>query len=208
VLNRDAPRTTAHSTARRLRHVTVLDPIRGAAALAVCLFHFTNGNESLLATNDPVRQFAYFGHYGVEAFFVVSGFVIPYSQFARNHQWGNIGSFMLRRLKRLEPPYLACIALVLILNIVSSMAPGYRGAAVPHAWPQLAAHFAYANAFLGYKWLNPVFWTLAIEFQFYLLMACVFPFVAHRLWPVRLATSGCLAAAAWLCNGASSCIPH
>lgn len=208
VLTQTAPTTAGHSDAPRLRHVPILDPLRGLAALTVCLYHFTNGNDALLAKNDPVRQLCYFGHYGVEAFFVVSGFVIPYSQLARNHRWGDFGTFMLRRLKRLEPPYLACIALVLILNLASSIAPGFRGAAASNTWPQLAAHFAYANAFLGYKWLNPVFWTLAIEFQFYLLMACVFPFVAHPSLAVRLTTSGCLAAAAWLGNGTSSCIPH
>ncbi|MEO6725173.1 MAG: acyltransferase [Blastocatellia bacterium] len=33
----------------------------------------------------------------------------------------------------------------------------------------------YVNAFFGYEWIIPVFWTLAIEFQFYLLMAASLP---------------------------------
>jgi peptidoglycan/LPS O-acetylase OafA/YrhL len=191
-------------------HVAVLDPIRGLAALAVCVYHFTNGNDAFLPAGDPLRRLGYYGHYGVEAFFVVSGFVIPYSQFARNHRLKDFGSFLVRRLKRLEPPYLACLVLSLGLAFLSARAPGFRGNA-EHALPslpQLAAHVAYANAFLGYKWINPVFWTLAIEFQFYLLMACVFPLVASRSNEVRLATTACLAGCAWLGTGIPSCIPH
>jgi peptidoglycan/LPS O-acetylase OafA/YrhL len=194
----------------RPKHIGVLDPIRGLAALAVCVYHFTNGNEAFLPSGDPLRRLGYYGHYGVEAFFVVSGFVIPYSQLARNHRLADFGPFMVRRLKRLEPPYLTCVALSLGLAFLSTMSPGFRGSigdALP-SLPQLAAHVAYANAFLGFKWINPVFWTLAIEFQFYILMACAFQLVAHSSKQVRLTTTACLAGFAWLGNGMPSCIPH
>jgi peptidoglycan/LPS O-acetylase OafA/YrhL len=52
--------------------------------------------------------------------------------------------------------------------------------------PQLLAHIGYLNAFIGYPWLNPVFWTLAIEFQYYLIVAVGFPVLVHRSPRVRM----------------------
>jgi peptidoglycan/LPS O-acetylase OafA/YrhL len=53
---------------------------------------------------------------------------------------------------------------------------------------QLFSHLAYATEVLGYQWLNPVYWTLAIEFQFYLLIGLIFPFVMHSSRLVRYGT--------------------
>lgn len=50
-------------------------------------------------------------------------------------------------------------------------------------WPsinQVLAHFGYANSILGFKWLNPVFWTLSLEFQFYLFMSIFFGFISLK----------------------------
>ena len=35
-------------------------------------------------------------------------------------------------------------------------------------------HLGYVNVFFGYPWLNPCYWTLAIELQYYLLVGCCF----------------------------------
>ena len=42
--------------------------------------------------------------------------------------------------------------------------------------------------FTAYAWLNPGFWTLAVEIQYYVLMGMVFPLVVTRNRVVRLAT--------------------
>jgi peptidoglycan/LPS O-acetylase OafA/YrhL len=47
-------------------------------------------------------------------------------------------------------------------------------------------HFGYLNAFFDYPWLNPVAWTLAIEFQFYLFVALCYPLLAHRQTTLRV----------------------
>src|SRR6266404_3677423 len=54
--------------------------------------------------------------------------------------------------------------------------------------PQVFLHFAYINVFFGYPWLSDVFWTLAIEFQYDLLIGLVFPLVFSRRLSIRLAT--------------------
>ncbi|MGN6546188.1 MAG: acyltransferase family protein [Aureliella sp.] len=167
----------------RPKHIAVLDPLRGLAALAVCIYHFTNGNSDFLVSGDPVKSLGSVGWLGVEAFFVISGFVVPYSMHCRGYRVSECLDFFFRRLKRLEPPYVIAILLVIALNWVSSLAPGFRGSPVEVTWPRLLAHFGYLNAFWGLGWLNPVFWTLAIEFQFYIFMAIAYPLLLHcRGW--------------------------
>ena len=189
-------------------HVPVLDHLRGMAALAVTFFHFTNGNAGYLQEGDVLKQLGSVGWLGVEAFFVISGFVIPYSLYIRAYQPGEFFQFMVRRLKRLEPPYLACIALILILNVLSSIAPGFRGSPSDLTWQALFAHFAYLNAIFDYGWMNPVFWTLAIEFQFYIFVALIFGYAAHASPLVRVGTILIISIAGFLGTGNKALLLH
>lgn len=174
-------------------HIPVLGHLRGLAALSVCLLRFSNWPKNYLPATDPIRLLGSFGWLGVEAFFVISGFVIPYSLHLRSYRYRDAPDFFLRRLKRLEPPYFACIALTLAVGLLASMAPGYRGEPLNISAPQLLAHIAYLNAILGYEWVNGVFWTLAIEFQFYIFMALCFPWLAHRKLSIRVVSILCVA---------------
>lgn len=194
--------------ARRDDRVPVIQHLRGVAALAVCFFHFTNGRPGFLHTDDPLRGLGSFGWLGVEAFFVISGFVIPYSLHQRSYRLRGSGAFLVRRLKRLEPPYFACIALVVGLQLLSASWPGFRGEAWPWGISQLVAHVAYLNAILGYGWVNPVFWTLAIEFQFYLFMALIFPLLVADRNSVRVAAVMAIAAAGVLGVENNALLPH
>jgi peptidoglycan/LPS O-acetylase OafA/YrhL len=56
-------------------------------------------------------------------------------------------------------------------------------------------HLGYLNIFFRqYEWLNPGFWTLAIEMQYYVVMGLLFPLVVTRNQAIRLATIGAMAA--------------
>ncbi len=166
--------------------VPLLDALRGAAAFAVCFYHLTNKNADFLSDGSLVKWLGSFGFLGVEAFFVISGFVIPYALFVKKYKLEAYPRFILKRLVRLDPPYLACILLVIALETLSSLTPGYRGIPYVPDWPAIAAHLGYANAFLGYEWLSPVFWTLAIEFQYYLAMGLLFPFISGSRKSARI----------------------
>jgi peptidoglycan/LPS O-acetylase OafA/YrhL len=158
--------------------VEILDPLRGFAALAVAWFHFTQGNS---VAQGWLKATGHYGWLGVEMFFVISGFIIPYSMHCGGYQVGrHFGRFLLKRLTRLEPPYLVSIAVVVALWYLSAAMPGFRGEQ-PNIQPtQLLLHLGYLNAFFGYPWLNPVYWTLGIELQYYLLVAVVYPMLASR----------------------------
>lgn len=118
---------------------------------------------------------------GVQVFFVLSGFVIPWSVRSLVLTGHTMIRFLVRRLVRLDPPYLVAIALSIGLGYFSTLAPGFAGEPFLFSWAQLLAHFGYLNAFLDYDWYNPVFWTLAIEFQWYVLVGFLQPvFLAKR----------------------------
>jgi peptidoglycan/LPS O-acetylase OafA/YrhL len=82
---------------------------------------------------------------------------------------------MLKRLVRLEPPYLVSLAIVVLLGIASTMAPGFQGPQIAWTPAQVAGHLGYLNTFLNLPWLNPVYWSLAIELQFYILIGLAMP---------------------------------
>lgn len=162
-----------------------VDLLRGVAALSVCLFHMSNGNVNFLPADDPVRLLGSYGWAGVEIFFVISGFVIPYSLSRTGYHYGASGTFIMRRLARIHPPYVAAVLLVLVLNFVSTLSPVYKGQPFDVDFYNLALHLGYLNGFFNEPWLNVVFWTLAIEFQYYLLMAAFFPLLVHPKETVR-----------------------
>ena len=53
-----------------------LDAIRGLAALSVLLYHFTTHYYEIYPQKDQPTFDFHLGQYGVQAFFIVSGFVI------------------------------------------------------------------------------------------------------------------------------------
>jgi peptidoglycan/LPS O-acetylase OafA/YrhL len=88
--------------------------------------------------------------------------------------------FILKRLARLEPPYLASILLVVVLNFISERSSSYQGLQHTYDFYRILSHLGYLSDLFGFRWLNPVYWTLAIELQFYLLLGLVFPFLIYK----------------------------
>jgi peptidoglycan/LPS O-acetylase OafA/YrhL len=163
-----------------------LDALRGLAALAVAWYHFTNSGT--FKDSGWLSASGAYGYLGVTAFFVISGTVIPYSLRAAGYSLRNFPVFLGKRLVRLDPPYLASIALLLALGYLSTLAPGYQGQPFHVNWTQVLLHLGYLNAFVDpvHGWLNVVFWTLAVEFQFYLLAGLLYPLAASPARLVRL----------------------
>ncbi len=164
----------------RSTKILVIEYTRGVASLAVAWFHLTDTYNV-----GWVRSIGSYGWLGVEFFFVISGFVIPYSIAVTydRYELKSFVSFISRRIVRIEVPYLISIALVLILGYLSALSPAFRGTAPPIDIKQIAAHFFYLIPFTRFSWLQPVYWTLAYEFVFYIFVGSTFPFIVGRKNP-------------------------
>ena len=149
--------------------------LRGIACLGGCFMHFAGTIHS-----DSLNNYAKYGGWGVPLFFVISGFILPYSLEQGNYKLKNYFRFVLKRLLRLEPAYLCSIVAVFLLSILAQFSP-YNNSIVPDFFTfRTLSHLFYLTDISGHKWYNPVYWTLAIEFQFYLIIGLLFPLIQQN----------------------------
>lgn len=165
-------------------YIPTIDALRAVAALAVCWFHFTNAQ--FVEQFGAYQASGKYGWLGVEMFFVISGFIIPFSMSRAGYRIDSFFTFLLKRITRLDPPYLASIFIVVCGYWLSSTLQGRPTYHIP--WNQVLAHLAYLNAFIGLPWLQMSYWSLAIEFQYYIFVGICFPLLAlkHRFAPVLI----------------------
>ena len=149
-----------------------IDLLRAIAALTVCFAHF---NALHMMGDGLLSDFCFHGYLGVDIFFVISGFVIPLSLLHTKYKIGDLKTFLVSRFLRLYPAYLTSIAIVLGLWYLATLVPGFRGNPPSFTLLQLASNMLFICGFNGEGWFIDVFWTLAIEAQYYVLIAISFP---------------------------------
>jgi peptidoglycan/LPS O-acetylase OafA/YrhL len=154
------------------RRFVFVDALRGIAAMWVVVYH---AFESKRLTNlEPLlpnwtAQLIHSAYLAVTIFFVLSGFVIAHSVARRRVDAPYVGWFMLRRAVRLDPPYWASILAIIVVS---------RHIARP-GWPTVLAHMFYLQDLLQLKSISPIYWTLCLEFQLYLVFVVLLA-IAHR----------------------------
>jgi peptidoglycan/LPS O-acetylase OafA/YrhL len=178
-------------TARDEHRLGNLDILRAVAALLVCLYHFDS--EKLLGLSS-IGGLSRIGYLGVNMFFVISGFVIPLALWRSGFRYRDIGTFFLARFIRLYPAYAAAAILAVVLWHVSAAVPGFAGRQPELPWEVIWTNATLTSDLLGQPWILPLFWTLAIEAQYYVLIALSLPLLVSRnRWLV------CGALAFWIC---------
>ena len=159
--------TLANDPARRFEYI---DGLRGLASVMVAVSHLAHA----AAVKHPgifggrVEELADLGRYGVQIFFVLSGFVIAHSVMSGAHSFAYLGRFAGRRFVRLDLPYWSVIAFELALLWLSGKIMVQYMRDLP-SLPEILSHAVYLQGFLGYQHILPVFWTLCYEVQFYLV---------------------------------------
>jgi peptidoglycan/LPS O-acetylase OafA/YrhL len=122
-----------------------------------------------------VRLSGSYGWLGVEAFFVISGFVIPLSLWRAGYRPSQFPRYLARRLLRFEPAYLVSVAVAIALWEVGSLTPWFAGHPPDISAAQVAWHLFYLIPLSDYAWLNPVYWSLSYEFGFYIACGVLAP---------------------------------
>ncbi len=164
--------------------------LRAIAALAVMYCHSTYGLPEYTYTT--LGATGRHGYLGVYMFFVISGFIVPFTMFHGGYTLRNFWRFMAKRMIRVEPPYLASIAISLLIWWASRFSAMYRGGEPQVTWTQLGLHLGYLIPYFpDYKWISGVYWSLAVEFQYYISLSLLFPLFISRKPAVRI--TACLA---------------
>jgi peptidoglycan/LPS O-acetylase OafA/YrhL len=159
------------------KYIQGLDFLRAIAALSVCLYHFS-GVALPKATNVYMKPLFASGWLGVDIFFVISGFIIPYSLLGKKYSVSQIGPYLVKRIIRINPPAYAALALVLVqwflIDGFINHNKVYTGGIT---LLQIFHNMMFTVPFTQYKWVVGIFWTLAIEFQFYVFIGLFFTFL-------------------------------
>lgn len=166
---------------KKQAEIGIVSNLRGFAAMSVFLFHLVCVSNGYISDKLLYLFFSY-GKYGVQFFFVISGFVITYSMLKGNYTYRNFFTFLKKRLIRIEPPYLVIVLLTVIFLIVRNKSGAANGDEGMPGIIQVLLHIGYLIPFSAYGWLSIVFWTLAIEFQFYLLFSVLFQLYTGNKW--------------------------
>jgi peptidoglycan/LPS O-acetylase OafA/YrhL len=155
-------------------NVPILDSLRAFAAISVCLFHFVYTTKDFIHTTWILDIFSV-GKYGVQTFFVISGFIIPWSMYQAKFEIRYFFKFALKRFSRLEPPYITSILIAIVIFLGRDYFLNLNNFKTEVTSTRILLHFGYCIPFFeNYNWFNKAYWTLAIEFQYYFFIALLY----------------------------------
>jgi peptidoglycan/LPS O-acetylase OafA/YrhL len=187
-----------------LRQILGLDLVRFSAALMVMAVHF--GQTAWLPTHrasyprivDGVSfpelvAYSWFGWVGVPIFFVISGFVIAYSA-----EQASAAAFLRSRFLRLFPT----IAIAATLTATVAGATGLHPPA-ELVWRYLATLVVLPTG----PWVTNIYWTLAVEIQFYALVYLLLRLGRFDRLPALLTGLALLSVAYWAAKAAFKALP-
>ncbi|MEA9994522.1 MULTISPECIES: acyltransferase [unclassified Pseudomonas] len=167
-----------------MHKIAFANALRGIACISVVIYHYVavfnmlKGEyggipalpyspypAALTAILNPV-PFINLGAFGVSLFFLISGFVIPLSVDKLCSQCGGRVTFVVSRLFRIWPTYIAGFFISLSALTIAAK---YMGYTTPYTKPQIAANLTlFRDWFGGFPQIDGVIWTLEIEIKFYL----------------------------------------
>ena len=149
-----------------------IQALRAIAALLVVVGHSLHETETisaLVGRTAPDLSFIYWG-FGVDIFFVISGFIMVYTSVDLFDQRGAWRVFLTRRLTRIVPLYWL---LTTILLIGGAIAPRLLNVPIDD-WRHVLASYAFIPSLRAPGEIRPVMalgWTLNMEMFFYVLFA-------------------------------------
>lgn len=161
----------------------VMEVMRGLAALWVFLFHIA----PMVAQSMPaLHGLALVGYRGVPVFFVVSGYCIFAAAQRAAKDKAGAAQFLGRRALRIYPTFWISIAVVVLIPYVMELIAAAKTGHLALPRPRWTAYsladwigvLSLTKELLdrstdgqtGYTLINSVYWTLAIEVQFYLVL--------------------------------------
>ena len=165
------------------REIRALDGWRAVAALSVVAFHLMSTSQAQpVAPGFNTSVVWNYLRSGVHLFFVLSGFLLflPYARAILGGQpLPSVRAFYRRRALRILPAYWVCLAVLVLLGL-----PAYTS---PDGLLNVGLHTLLLHNFnpatdMG---IQGVFWTMAVEAQFYLVLPAIAWALARLAAPRR-----------------------
>lgn len=154
-----------------IKYIPALDHLRGYAALLIMVYHgilvFENffGTGAWVDTRNPIFSFFVEGHTAVSLFMVLSGFIFTFGAYGRRIDYAG---FIRNRFLRIYPLFLAIIAVGIYFYPKRVTLIGFL---------KTFFFYSYAPDSLNLGPFSALFWTISVEFQFYL----IFPFLFYLM---------------------------
>jgi peptidoglycan/LPS O-acetylase OafA/YrhL len=156
------------------RWIPEIDGLRFVAIMSVLLYHMFGELQNRSGRIIPVepRYSGLFwpignGNCGVSLFFIISGFVLALP-FARHFLKGagtvSLRKYFMRRVTRLEPPYL--LSVLLFVGIIVIYSHQITADMLRHA--AVTAVYLHSIVYGTLTPINPISWSLEVEIQFYI----------------------------------------
>lgn len=159
-------RTSQTSLQAARSRLFYVDSARALAIVMVTAFHLWRyfGFHELWVGPFPIHKLAAFGYAGVDLFFAVSGFAMMLTWSNRAERSTRpISSFYAARAERIIPPYVVAVIFFSAMSI-AGLFP------FAHTMRDIIAHLTFTHTLFPTTFFSVagVFWSLAVEVQFYL----------------------------------------
>lgn len=170
----------------KLAHDATLSGFRGAAALVVFGYHCVAIDPSVSLELGGVRLNSWLGMgwLGVYVFFGLSACLLTQSYLQSGVSRLALGGYLVRRIARCFPAFWVQLILISLAILVL----GYR--ALPTGWDYWSQYLMNFGAW-PYRadQLVGVWWTLPVEFGFYMLLPLLLPWLRSRWLPALVLLS-------------------
>lgn len=143
-----------------INRIKEIDALRGIAAILVLFYHYTTRYHQIFVHPYGVPFYVPWGQYGVDLFFMISGYVI----YASLEYQTSIRKFVISRISRLYPSYWVAITLTFVVVYFNPLPHRTR------TFSEYLFNWTMLQHFFKIPHVDWVYWTLSYELIFYVFM--------------------------------------
>jgi peptidoglycan/LPS O-acetylase OafA/YrhL len=154
------------------KRLDFLEGLRAVTALYVVFFHAWRHLEWPSGLARTLTSWVRFGHYAVDVFVVISGFCLMLPLVSRGaHMANTVFSYYAKRAWRILPPYYLALAVTLALHalVIGDPCGTFWDRSTRPTAAGVVSHVLMLQNVHGAPQVNHAFWSIAVEFQLYLL---------------------------------------